>query len=90
LRIGIDVRAADPVQPGQQRYLWRLGAWLDPDHQLRETSDDLFLRALQPRGEDQVHWALGLGVAFQRFQIDVGVDFADQVDTASVSAVYSF
>lgn len=28
MRIGIDIRAADPVEPGQQRYLWRLGAWL--------------------------------------------------------------
>jgi glycosyltransferase involved in cell wall biosynthesis len=28
VRIGIDVRVADPAEPGQQRYLWRLGAWL--------------------------------------------------------------
>ena len=28
LRIGIDVRVADPAEPGQQRYLWRLGSWL--------------------------------------------------------------
>jgi glycosyltransferase involved in cell wall biosynthesis len=28
MRIGIDVRVADPAEPGQQRYLWRLGAWL--------------------------------------------------------------
>jgi UDP-glucose:(heptosyl)LPS alpha-1,3-glucosyltransferase len=28
MRIGIDIRTADPPQPGQQRYLWRLGAWL--------------------------------------------------------------
>ncbi|NIQ59348.1 MAG: hypothetical protein GWM92_21400, partial [Gemmatimonadetes bacterium] len=28
MRIGIDVRVADPSEPGQQRYLWRLGAWL--------------------------------------------------------------
>lgn len=28
MRIGIDVRRANPAQPGQQRYLWRLGAWL--------------------------------------------------------------
>ena len=68
----------------------RAGAWLDPDHQVRETSSDLFLRALQPRGEDQVHLAVGFGVAFERFQIDVGLDLADQVDTVSVSAVHSF
>lgn len=28
MRIGIDVRVAEPSEPGQQRYLWRLGAWL--------------------------------------------------------------
>lgn len=28
IRIGIDVRVADPKEPGQQRYLWRLGRWL--------------------------------------------------------------
>lgn len=28
LRIGLDIRVADPVEPGQQRYLWRLGRWL--------------------------------------------------------------
>lgn len=28
VRIGIDVRVADPSEPGQQRYLWRLGEWL--------------------------------------------------------------
>ena len=68
----------------------RLGAWLDPDHQVRSTSPDLHERALQPRGDDRVHFAMGLGVAFESFQIDVGVDLSDEVDTASVSAVYSF
>lgn len=28
MRIGIDIRVADPDEPGQQRYLWRLGEWL--------------------------------------------------------------
>ncbi len=28
MRIGIDIRVADPREPGQQRYLWRMGAWL--------------------------------------------------------------
>jgi long-subunit fatty acid transport protein len=68
----------------------RAGVWLDPDHQLRETGEDPFLRALQPRGEDQWHYSVGFGVAFESFQIDVGLDLADQVDTASLSAVYSF
>lgn len=28
MRIGIDMRVPAPTGPGQQRYLWRLGAWL--------------------------------------------------------------
>lgn len=28
MRIGIDIRVVDPREPGQQRYLWRMGAWL--------------------------------------------------------------
>lgn len=34
VRIGIDIRVADPTEPGQQRYLWRLGRWLaDTGHE---------------------------------------------------------
>ncbi len=31
MRIGLDIRIADPAESGQQRYLWRLGVWL-ADH----------------------------------------------------------
>ena len=68
----------------------RLGAWLDPDHQMRATTDDLMEQALLPRGDDEMHYAAGLGVAMQNFQIDLGVDFADRVDTVSLSAIYNF
>ncbi len=46
--------------------------------------------ALLPRGEDEIHFSAGLGVAMPGFQIDLGVDFADQVNTMSLSAIYSF
>jgi len=68
----------------------RLGAWLEPDHQVRATTDEPFNRALLPRGEDEIHFSAGLGVAMPGFQIDLGVDFADQVNTVSLSAIYSF
>ena len=68
----------------------RLGAWLEPDHQIRATGDDPFTRALLPRGDDDMHYSAGLGVAMQRFQIDVAVDFADRLDTVSLSAIYNF
>jgi hypothetical protein len=68
----------------------RLGTWLEPDHQMRATSDEPFIRALMPRGEDEMHYAAGLGVAMERFQIDLAVDFAVHVDTVSLSAIYNF
>jgi len=68
----------------------RVGAWLDPDHQLRAIVEDPLTRALAPPGKDEMHYAAGIGVAFNRFQIDFGVDLSDRVDTASISAIYSF
>jgi hypothetical protein len=68
----------------------RFGVWLDPDHQMRATSDSLLARALLPRGDDEMHYSAGIGVAMQNFQVDVGVDFADRVDTVSLSAIYDF
>jgi len=68
----------------------RLGTWLEPDHQMRATSDDSLARALLPRGDDEMHYAAGLGVAIQNLQIDLAMDFADRVDTLSLSAIYNF
>jgi long-subunit fatty acid transport protein len=68
----------------------RLGTWLDPDHRMRNTSERVFAEALLPRGDDQLHFSAGLGLAMQRFQIDFAVDFADQLDAVSLSAIYNF
>ena len=68
----------------------RLGTWWEPDHEPRPTVDDPLLRALLQPGEDQLHYAAGVGVAMQNFQIDLGLDFADRIDTVSLSAIYSF
>jgi len=68
----------------------RLGTWLDPDHEPRATIDDPLLRALLPGGDDDMHYAVGLGVATQNFQIDLGADFGDRTDTLSLSAIYNF
>lgn len=68
----------------------RLGAWLDPDHQMRATTDDPFVRALLPRGKDEWHYSAGLGLAMQRFQIDLAVDVSDRLNTVSLSAIYNF
>ena len=49
-----------------------------------------FNRALRPSGKDEMHFALGIGVALRRYQIDLAVDYSDQVSTASLSAIANF
>jgi len=68
----------------------RLGTWLEPDHQMHATVDEPLTRALLPRRGDEMHYAAGLGVAMERFQIDLAVDFADRGDTLSISAIFNF
>jgi len=68
----------------------RLGTWLEPDHQVYATIDDPYLQALLPQGDDEVHVSAGLGLAMQRFQVDLAVDFADRLDTVALSAVFNF
>jgi long-subunit fatty acid transport protein len=69
----------------------RLGAWLDPDHRIRnETSPETFTRAFSPRGDDEIHYAAGIGFAFAKIQVDLGVDLSELRDTASLSAIHSF
>lgn len=68
---------------------FRLGAWLDPDHRIRNNRNAL-TRALFQSGEDHWHFALGFGLAFQRFQFDLGIDLSKLRDTASASVIFSF
>ncbi len=68
----------------------RLGAWHDPDHYLDVREEDPAVRALFAPGEDELHLAAGLGVALRRFQIDLGIDLSERIDTASLSLIYSF
>ena len=69
----------------------RLGVWLDPDHRPRATAaSEPIEHALLRPGTDNIHWSLGIGLAFENSQIDLGADFSDLVDTVSLSAIYSF
>ncbi len=68
---------------------FRLGAWLDPDHRIRNDRNAI-TRALFQSGEDHWHFALGFGLAFQRFQFDLGIDLSKLRDTASASVIFSF
>lgn len=68
----------------------RVGTWYEPDHQMQPTIDDVFLRAVIPRPENDLHYAAGIGIAMERFQVDLSVDVADRVDTISLSAILNF
>lgn len=73
----------------------RAGVWREPEHALYATGPDGDVnvdidRALFRPGDDEMHFALGLGWAFQSFQIDLAGDWSDQVDTYSASGVWRF
>ena len=68
----------------------RLGTWLEPDHQMRATTAEPFVRALLPPRNDEWHYSAGVGFAMQRFQIDFAVDVGDRLSTVSLSAIYNF
>lgn len=68
----------------------RLGVWRDPDHGVKSPVQDPLVRALFGKTTDEIHYSVGLGAAFRRFQIDFGADFSDRRDTISLSGIYSF
>ena len=68
----------------------RGGVWHDPGHRFHYSGPDPFTRALYPPGENALHIAVGVGVVFGRFQIDLGADFSDAIDQLAVSGIFSF
>lgn len=69
----------------------RLGAWRDPAHSVGSGPEaDLFESAIFQSGEAEVHYSGGVGLVFDRFQLDVGVDLSQAADLASLSLVYRF
>jgi len=68
----------------------RLGVWLDPDHQMYATVADPYTRAMLPKGDDEWHYTAGLGLATQRFQVDLAADLSARLNTISLSAIYNF
>jgi long-subunit fatty acid transport protein len=69
----------------------RLGAWRDPAHRVvAGPNADLFERAIFQAGDDQMHFTGGLGLVFDRFQVDLGADLSEVADLGSLSLVYRF
>ncbi len=75
----------------------RLGAWVDPDHQLAYdfggrdpesvAPEDRFGFRF-PEGEDEVHLTAGMGLVISGVQLDVAVDLSDRADVFSLSGVF--
>jgi len=96
IRFGVEYAFLEMATP----MFLRAGAWRDPDHRLAfdataPTNCDLNFdlcaaAALYPRGDDEVHYSLGIGWAFEKFQIDFAADLSDLVDTYSASGVVRF
>ena len=94
---GVSINDADEVRFGGE-YVFvtttpilaiRGGTWFDPDQRIRSTFSPIEAATLRG-GSDHWHYTGGFGLAFSNFQIDVGFDALALIDTASVSAVYSF
>lgn len=68
----------------------RLGVWRDPDHQVRYRGENYVAEGVLRGGDDELHFAAGLGFVLEKVQIDLGVDLSDPVDTVSLSTIYSF
>ncbi|MBU6200026.1 MAG: outer membrane protein transport protein [Xanthomonadaceae bacterium] len=75
----------------------RAGVWHDPRHSIEFKGDPgnntaaATTATLFHGGQGaQTHYALGLGWAFSKFEIDGAADFADVTDTYSISAIYRF
>jgi len=75
----------------------RAGAWQDEDHKISfrgtpdGTVDERGKSVAFFQGEDVDHVALGLGMVFgETFQLDLGADLSDLVDTVILSGVLRF
>jgi long-subunit fatty acid transport protein len=82
------------VKTGPPLVALRFGTWYDPDHRQRFENPDPTNRVLQsyeiglPKGENEVHFAAGLGLAFSRFRIDGAFDLSPRINTFSISSVF--
>jgi long-chain fatty acid transport protein len=73
----------------------RGGVWRDPDHRFQfqgtpANGNQAVDQVLFPAGDDEMHYSLGFGWAFERLQIDAGADISDLVKTYSISGVIRF
>ena len=75
---------------GSPLFFLRGGLWYDPNHEIEYVGPDPSQRPIFSPGDDELHYALGVGLKFRDFQIDAAADLSDRLDTFSLSAVYYF
>ncbi len=64
----------------------RAGLWYDPSGGVAAAGSDL-----GPTLDDGVmHYSAGIGVAWKKFQLDLGADFSDRTTIASISGIFTF
>ena len=63
----------------------RAGLWHDPGVEARSSD----VGGLVPT-ENVMHASVGIGVAFRKLQLDLGVDVSDVLTTTSLSAIFAF
>lgn len=74
----------------QPLFALRAGLWREPNHQVQSSRDDEILAGLVGQGEDELHYAIGLGAVFKGFQVDAAADFSQRRDTLSISGIYNW
>jgi len=67
---------------------FRMGFWREPSRDRRLYIDPDVEETVTT--EARTHFALGFGLAFKRFQIDLGADLSEGTAVGSLSVVYSF
>ena len=82
--------------PDRPLYL-RGGLWHEKRHTIRFEGDPVTAggnaipnTVLFSTGDDEIHYALGFGWVFEKFQIDAATDQSDRGDIYSVSGVWRF
>lgn len=78
----------------------RGGVWRDPDHRLAFSGaaptncnvnvTDCLTATLYTQGDDEMHYSVGFGWSFEKFQLDFAADLSDVVDIYSASGVWRF
>lgn len=96
-RLGAEYFFADMKYPVSLRAgIWNeerhtLRAKLNPGLDANDDSGEVRANAiLFSTGRDEVHYSLGVGIAFPSFQLDFATDQADNQDIYSASAVWRF